>query len=260
MAEVLSDEEIDQLLTAIAPGDGFDLSPAGTEFKDIKDFEAFLTKRKFMPEEIYRPHSFEKEITMCRFFQSKDGEKILADIERKNREQNMGNIAIPNTKIKLINYSICPKCKTVFSFKDLTDYYGNPKTDSIFKSRAYQMRLDTRVCCYECGEYYLPALVITDGTPKNEIQFLCRMQTVEAIEKFFLEKDEKILSRNPANITRENGYITIRNDLPLAELEPKPTLISNILQYTPINLMPSLIDGTSITKGDILFGKLKEIN
>ena len=229
-------------------------------FKNIENFEYFLTNRKFEPEKPYAFHTYGREVTMCRFFESKDGESILADIEQKNRELNMGNIAIPNTNIKLINYSICPKCKTVFSFKDLMDYYKSPKPDPMFKNKGHQLREDTRICCYECGEYYLPALVISDGTPKNEVQFLCRMQTVEAIERFFLEKGKKILSRNPNNISRGNGFITIRNDISLQELESKPTLISNLLQYTPIDLISNLIDGTNIEKNDVLFGKMRPIS
>ena len=228
-------------------------------FNNIENFDSYLTKRKFKPEDIYGFHTSGKEVTMCRFFESKDGETILADIDKKNKEQNMGSISIPNTNIKLINYSICPKCKTVFTFKDLMDYYKNPKPDSIFKNRGYQMREDTRVCCYECGEYYLPALVISDGTPKNEVQFLCRIQTVEAVERFFMDKGQKILSKNKNNIFKGNGYITIRNDLLLQQLEQKPTLISNMLQYTPINLMSNLIDGSNIEKGDILFGKMNPV-
>ena len=227
------------------------------EFSVIENFEVFLAERKFEPDSLYLHPSFDEEITMCRFFESKGNEKILADIEQKNTEQNMGNILIPNTKIKLINYSICPKCKTIFSFKDLMDYYKNPISDPIFKSKGQQRREDTRVCCYACNEYYLPALVISDGTPKNEVQFLCRMQTVEAIEKFFINKGQKILSKKRENIVKGEGYITILNDLPLQQLESKPTLISNMLQYTPMNLMSNLIDGTNIEKGDILFGKLK---
>ena len=258
MTRILSQEEIDELLTPIDQ-DGFPIVSAGKsgKFGNIENFESFIKNRIFEPDIIY--DHFEEDITMCRFFNSKDGETILADIERKNIEQNMGNIIIPNTKIKLINYSICPKCKTVFSFKELMDYYKYPKTDSMFKNRAIQMRKDTRICCFECGEYFLPALVISDGTPRNEVQFLCRMQTVEAIEEFFLDRGEKILSKNRKNIVRENGYITIRNDLPLQELESKPALISNILQYTPINLISNLIDGTNIEKGDILFGKLNPV-
>ena len=103
-----------------------DLVPFDSSKKlwSIEDFEVFLTKRKFEPEQVYGTHSFQEAVTMCKFFESKDGETILSDIERKNAELGMGNIAIPNTNIKLINYSICPKCKSVFSFKDLMDYYS----------------------------------------------------------------------------------------------------------------------------------------
>jgi len=249
MTEVLSQYEIDQLLTAINEND--------TQVEElrysIEDFESFLTKRKFEPEKIYG--MFDKDITMCKFFESRDGETILADIERKNAEQNMGNIAIPNTSIRLINYSVCPKCKTVFSFKDLTDYYKNPKPDSSFRNKAHQIREDTRACCSECGEYFLPALVITDGTPKNEVQLLCRVQTVNAIEGFFLKDDQHVLTKNKANITENGKFYNIRNDVELKKLESKPTLISNMLQYTPVNLLPNFLDGTNIEKGDILFGK-----
>jgi hypothetical protein len=191
---------------------------------------------------------------MCRFSESKGGEKILADIERKNIEQNMGNIVIPGTNIKLINYSVCPKCKTVFSFKDLMDYYKNPKPDSAYK-KGHQRREDTRVCCSCCNEYFLPALVISDGTPKNEVQFLCRMQTVEAVEKFFMDKGRSVLSKNKENIFKEGSLITVRNDVDIRQMASKPTLISNMLQYTQVNLMPNLIDGSNVEKGDILFGK-----
>jgi len=224
---------------------------------DIKDFEAFLTGRKFEPEKVYSPHSREKVVTMCRFFDSENSEKILAEIEQKNREQNMGNITIPGTNIKLINYPFCPQCKTVFSHKDLLDYYQNPTPDDAFKNRAHQMREDTRICCYQCGTHFFPAMVISDGTPKNETQFLCRSQTVGAIERFFLEKNRKVLSRNPKNLTTTGEYITIRNDVALQDLASKPTLITNLLQYTPMNLMPNLIAGTNVEKGDILFKKMR---
>jgi len=168
--------------TAYSPG-------SSNKFSDIESFESYLTNRKFEPEKILAPHSREEVITMCRFFGAKNSEAILAEIERKNEEQNMGNITIPNTRIKLINYSICTLCKTVFSYKELMDYYRNPAPDSTFKNKGQQLREDTRVCCYACGEYFLPALIISDGTPKNEVQFLCRMQTVQAVERFFLSKE-----------------------------------------------------------------------
>jgi hypothetical protein len=42
----------------------------------------------------------------------------------------------------------------------------------------------------------------------------------------------------------------------LKQLKSKPTLIGNMLQYTPANLLSNLLDGSNIEKGDILFGKL----
>jgi hypothetical protein len=266
MAEVLSQDQLDQMfilddLLVDYGDDSFvmsDFASFPSKKETIEDFEVFLTERKFEPEKKYG--MFDKDITMCRFFESKDGETVLADIERKNAEQNMGNIAIPNTNIRLINYSVCPKCKTVFSFKELMSYYKNPKHDSLFRNKGHQLREDTRVCCSECGEYFLPALVISDGTPKNEVQFLCRMQTVNAIENFFEKKGKFVLSKNKENVSWEdNRLITIRNDVELKHLESKPTLISNMLQYTPANLLPNLLDGSNNKKGDILFGKWNPI-
>jgi len=250
---VLSDEEMEMLLSAINGGDA-----ESESFKNIEEFQTFLTKR-FQPEEPYG--IFSHDITMCRFLGSKKGENILADIERKNKEQGMGNYQIPNTNIKLINYSICPKCEHVFSFKDLTDYYSNPQPDKIFKNRAEQHREDTRVLCKECNTYFLPALVIADGTPKNEVQFLCRVQTTNAIEKFYREwiNGKRVLSAKKENILEKKKakgktVRAVRNDVLLRELTPKPTLISNLLQYTPANLVINLIDGSNVTKGDVLFG------
>jgi ssDNA-binding Zn-finger/Zn-ribbon topoisomerase 1 len=254
MTGVLSQEEIDQLLTAV---NAIGHRHGHGAFENIEAFEDYLTERKFTQEKPYG--IFDLNIPICRFFESKGGEAILADIERKNAEQNMGNVIIPNTKIKLINYSVCPKCKTVFSFKELIDYYKNPKPDPVFKNKRHQMREDTRVSCPECGKYFLPALVIADGNPKNEVQFLCRMQTVNAVENFFLKKGRNVLSKNKNNITREDRFITIRNDVELKQLESKPTLISNMLQYTPVNLISNLIDGSNVKNGDILFGKLNQI-
>jgi hypothetical protein len=243
--------------------DDFDDFRADSEDKDcfanLENFEAFLAGRKFAPEERYGG-LFETDVTVCRFFDSgKNGEKFLADIERKNAEQNMGNITIPNTKIKLINYSVCPQCKTVFSYKDLADYYKNPRPDPLYKNKGHQLRQDTRVHCSECGTYFLPALVISDGTPRNEVQFLCKMQTVNAVENFFQKKGRTVLSKKRTNLSYGKGFIAVRNDVMLRELEEKPTLITNMLQYTPADFILNLIDGSNVEKGDTLFGKWKPL-
>jgi hypothetical protein len=193
----------------------------------------------------------------------------------------MGNVQIPNTNITLINYSICPKCNHVYSYKDLADYYANPRPDPVYKNSATQYREDTRMYCHECGTYFLPALVISDGTPQNEVQFLCRIQTMDAIEAFYLSRGRKVLSANRKNIvyasstknsvhhipkalrdkrsgakgrTFKQPPSAIRNDVLLKEMEEKPTLISNLLQYTPAGLAINLIDGSNARKGDVLFG------
>ena len=224
-------------------------------FLGVEEFEKYLLERR-KPENKYG--MFDKDITMLRFFDSKNGDKVLADIKSKNEAEKMGNIKIPKTNIELINYSICPKCSHVFSFKEISEYYLNPKPDPLFKNQAQQYREDTRVYCKECDTYFLPALVIIDGTPKNEVQFLCRIQTMEAIEDYYQKKGVKVLSRIPENIikkkVKKEVISGIRNDVFIKEMEDKPTLITNLIQYTPANLILNLIEGTNYKNQDLLFG------
>lgn len=251
MTEVLSQQEIDQLLSAIS-------APAEDKFKSIEDFETFLTKREHNPESPYG--LCQKDVSICKFFEDQNSENILSDIIQKNQKDEMGNIEIPNTKIKLINYSYCPKCRRIFTFRDLVNYYSDPKPDPTIKNIIEQYRHDTRVFCFECNTYFIPTLVISDGTPKNAVQFLCRVQTIDTIEAFFLDKKIRVLTRDKKNILTKNGRRAIRNDVVLKQLEPRPALISNLLQFTPAPLMLNLIDGTNIEKADILFGEWRPIS
>jgi hypothetical protein len=219
----------------------------------ISDFEAVLSAR--LPKE--EPYGmFNKDITMCRLSNSKNGESLLADIEQKNTEQGMGNVQIPNTNIRLINYSVCPVCGKIFSFKDLAEYYRHPETDERFKTTGEQARNDTRVKCGECKTWFLPALVIVDKTPKNEVQFLCRNQTLNAIEIFFMKKGKSVLTKKSINILSDTatGNKAVMNDVILGDMVEKPTLITNMLQYTPANLAINLMDGSNVEKGDVLYG------
>ena len=109
MTEVLTQDEIDQLLTAINAGD------TANSFENIEAFEDYLIKREFRPEKPYG--IFEKDISICRFFGSGKNENTLEDIKKKNEKEGYGNIKIPNTEITLINYSICQNCKNIYSFK-----------------------------------------------------------------------------------------------------------------------------------------------
>ena len=248
--EVLSQDEIDQLLTAIDAGDG-----VGNKFNSIEVFENYLTNREFSPEEPYG--IFDKDISICRYFGPGGNENLLEDIKKKNEEQGYGNVTIPNTNIMLINYSFCPKCKAIFGFKEIVDYYKNPKPDPLFKNRGYQYRNYTRVFCNNCSSYFLPSLIISDGTPKNEVQFLCRSQTIEAVEKYFFSKKIKVLTTNRRNIVQKGNLKAIKNDVYIKDLDKKPTLITNIVQYTPLNLIMNLIDGSNVAKGDLLFDEWK---
>ena len=247
---VLSDDEIAQLLAAINGTGSLQKS-----FGSIEAFEKYLTEREHTPEKLYG--IFDKDISVCRFFDSGENENILADIKRKNEEQGHGNIKIPNSNIELINYSFCHKCKTIFSFKDVIEYYKNPRPDQRYKNRAHQYREDTRVYCGNCDTYFLPSLVIADGTPKSEVQFLCRAQTIDEVEKYFYEKNIRVLTKNGSNIIQNGDQKAIKNDVYIKHLEEKPALITNILQYTPAKYIMNLIDGTNVEKGDLLFDEWK---
>jgi len=252
MTAVLSQYEIDQLLTAIPTGDD---ELANRKFESIEVFEKYLTKRELNPEKPYG--IFDRDISICKFFNSGDNEALLQDIKTKNEKTGMGNIKIPNTNIMLINYSFCPKCGTIFSFKEVVEYYKNPIHDNRYKNRANQYRQDTRVYCNNCSTFFLPSLVVADGTPKKEVQFLCRAQTIEAVEEFFFKKNVKVLTKKQNNIIQKGKLRAIKNDVYIKDLEEKPTLITNIFQYTPFNILMNLIDGTNVEKGDLLFNEWK---
>jgi len=254
--EILSQDEIDQLLTPIGPDSAEDFRAAGNGFDTIEKFEEYLTKREFHPEKPYG--IFDKDVSICRFFNSENNENILADIKKKNEEQGLGNIKIPNTDITLINYSFCPKCKSIYSFNDVMNYYKNPKPDARYKDKAQQFRNDTRVFCHNCNTYFLPSLIICDGTPKKEIQFLCRVQTVNAVEGFMLSYNIKVLTKEKNNIVQKNKFRAIKNDVSIRDLEEKPTLITNLIQYTPYHLIMNFIDGSNVSKGDLLFNEWRE--
>ena len=249
MVEVLSQAEIDQLLTAIYPGLEND------SFKSIEYFEKYILQKNTKPEKTYG--IFDKDVSICQYFNSYNNENLLADIKNRNKENGYGNIKIPNTNIELLNYSFCSKCNTIFSYLDLVEYYKNPKPDTRFENRSIQYREDTRVCCHNCGTYFIPSLIISDGTPRNELQFLCRAQTVNAVEKYFLERQINVLTKKNENIVQNGNLRAIKNDVLIRDLEERPTLITNIIQYTPYKNIIKLIDGKNVEKGDLLFDEWK---
>jgi len=81
------------------------------------------------------------------------------------------------------------------------------------------------------------------------------VQTANAIENYFYQKNIKVLTKNKKNIVEKGGIKAIKNDVYIKDLEQKPTLITNIIQYTPFNYIANLIDGTNVKKGDLLFNE-----
>jgi hypothetical protein len=80
------------------------------------------------------------------------------------------------------------------------------------------------------------------------------IKVLSARKENILEKETLVMAKKPKEKRRKNIIKGIRNDVLLKEMEPKPTLISNLLQYTPPNLVLNLINGENAKKGDVLFG------
>jgi hypothetical protein len=224
-----------------------------SHWKSMDEFNTFLTKRNQVPEQHYG--IFEKDISICRFFDDKKGEGILADIMAKNTETGMGNVCIPNTDIQLVNYSYCPKCGKIYTQQMLKDYYNKPVVRPGNNLR-YALRKETRVVCSDCGEAFLPTLIIVDGSPKNSVQYLCRNQVIDAIEVYMGETySDQVLTKNKKNFQiRGDGLVSCANDLMISKLEKRPALITNFLQYTPPSLMLNFIDQKNIENNDVIFG------
>lgn len=249
------DSELDSFFEDLSTIDGLEVQEDGslkqTKTK-LEDIEEWLFKREWKPEKTYG--MFTRDATVLKFFNDKNNENILADIRQKNATQKMGNVKIPGTEIELINYSYCPKCNAVYSFKDIMNYFRNPvKEDNI--NRKLQYRQDTRIHCQFCDTYFLPSIVISDGTPKNEVQGLCRMQTIDAVESFYQQRKKRVLTENQSNILKnEKGLKAIVNDVRIADLKEKPTLIANLIQYTPAPLILSFVEEQNLKKRDLLYG------
>jgi hypothetical protein len=77
--EILSQEEICQLLDAINAGGG-----TNNGFESIDAFEKYLTTRKIQPEKPYG--IFDNDVSICRFFDSQNNDNSMADLTEKNEE------------------------------------------------------------------------------------------------------------------------------------------------------------------------------
>jgi len=253
--KVLSDAEIQLLLDSVKGGFKAD------RFENTDHFLKFLKYRNQVEERVYG--MMDSDISVCRFFTSANAgnskaENILSDIRAINEKENMGNVKIPDTNIEIINYSPCPKCNAIHSFSDVFNYYMNPTPDPRFKSRAEQYATDTRVQCKECKAYFLPALIVTDGSPKNECQMICRSQTIREVA-VFMQTDFKLKTlylkkENVLECPADKSKRAWRNDVDAKLLKKKPGLFTNFLQYTPANNILNFITRRNLQLEEPLYG------
>jgi hypothetical protein len=222
--------------------------------ESFRNYISKLSESSFKTDKMGR---FPLDVLEINYFEDKNGERTLEQIRKRNEMDDAGNIRIPNTNIELVNYSYCPNCKKVYSFNDLMDYFNKPVTSRSFTNMVEQMRNDTSVCCDTCKKYFIPTMLVVDEKPISEFQFLCRMQTIQAIETFYFKKWKRnVLTRNTKNRINVGNKKYILNDILLSELSEKPTLILNLLQYSPVELRLRMLDGKNIEANDYLFSSV----
>jgi hypothetical protein len=240
-------------------------------FIGTDQFLKYLKYRQQIPESTYG--SWQSDVSVVRFFENKTSvnipnshgdkkESILADIRSMNEEQGMGNVKIPGTSVEIINYSPCPACGHIHSFSDVFNYYQKPVPDPFYKSRQEQYIHDTRVMCIECKAYFLPALIVVDGDPKNECQMICRRQTMAEVVTFMAEFQLKVLYMREENIIThpDNGRKAWRNDVDAKLLKKRQGLFTNFLSYTPAPQILSFITRKNLAMDDPLYGAWLEPN
>ena len=240
---VMTEEDINALIEIVEDSE---------ELTTVENITEYLFERsKDIKEDFYS--LFEKDIAVSRFSTNPNALNVLDEIYEKNKKSKMGNKKIPNTNIELVNFSQCPYCEKIWSMEELTNYYKNPYMEKNY-TRKEILREDTSIMCL-CKKRFNPSLLIMDGTSKEETQFLCRMQTIDAIEKFYLKEFNKdVLTRDKGSIRKyPNKEVGILSNILIDDLSLNPTLITNYIQYSTPSHILSFIDKKNQTK--FLFGQ-----
>lgn len=253
MSLIISPGEIDALVRKIDSILRTFADAKNAEGWRVEKFEDYLVNCRFNPEETYG--KIPKNTPVLKFFEGGyKAERRLAEIRARNIDEGAGKIHVNGTAIELINYSYCPNCSQIFSYKDLQRYFRNPPPVEGMERR-HQLIHDTRMRCTRCKTYFVPSLVICCGSPRSEVQDLCRVQTVYAIEEYMFAQDKDVLTRNPKNIkTNGKGMRAIINDVYIDDLRERPALIANLIKHTPPKLVPSFISAQNISNKTLLFG------
>jgi hypothetical protein len=69
-----------------------------------------------------------------------------------------------------------------------------------------------------------------------------------------VKKVHKSYHKTKKNKLSKDNVTAIRNDVFIKDMEEKPTLITNLLQYTPANIVMNVIDGSNFREKDVLVG------
>lgn len=203
---------------------GFSKEPKITSIESLQDHLKYKERR-------IRSHvgMYSSEAHIVSFFNfDGDPEKVLDQIKRKNQSQGVMPKVIGD--LNLVNFSQCPDCKAIYSWKDLNEYYANPVVEEGL-TLAQSCRQDTRVTCKVCKSHFLPSLILESNGPHSEFQYLCRSQVIHEIEIYL---GRNVLTLVPENIVKSDGHIVaIKQDITLNDIKGDTTLLSNFLQYTP---------------------------
>jgi len=168
---------------------------------------------------------------------------ILEETKMKNSKQGVRKKCFGSVTLSTLAY--CPECLEIFSAKKLQAYYRKPYVPQGY-DLGQIMRKDTRVHCSDCDSFFMTTLIIETDTPQSEVQYLCRVQTIDFIEN---RCPQPVLSQKSDNRVFSKGepssFLGVRLDVSLDEIANDRVLLANFLQYTPFEQCLKLLAGQS---------------
>ncbi|MBF0103052.1 MAG: hypothetical protein HQK77_19310 [Desulfobacterales bacterium] len=254
-------------------------------FPSMAHFEIFLMQTARPTPKTYG--IFEHNAKKIKYVKNHKTAKIVEQIKELNSKNSMGNVSIPNTGITLTNFSICPVCETVYSYKDVLDYFDQPKLIEGFHIDELREK-ETRIFCKHCNTFFLPLLLIENINRgfRDTYPLFSKCHTVYALEMFYLEMiGRKVLSLLSNNFRsgHSHRYIHLSNDTNILDLigkpgtylpcytlsindttigdllgrkhshEPNYTILINVIYYSNADILVNFIKGMNQRKNDPMF-------
>ncbi|MBF9018973.1 MULTISPECIES: hypothetical protein, partial [unclassified Oceanispirochaeta] len=163
MTEVLSQEEIDQLLTAISTGD--------------KKRGKFIRTFQKLGERVSASFGVENKDL---FFKSLDRfQAAHVTVDKSNIQEIQNNVSLMEPEaifklgsIEFIPVHFCPHCKKYHYAKEISDSYQNDiptpefaklhKKDGIFRMKRKWLTENRTIRCSNCNKRFQPTIVISN--------------------------------------------------------------------------------------------------